>query len=142
MNKLVYEKTAYTFDIDFAGHVNNAVYLRWLEVGRTKLLEAIGLPLETVKQKGFYPVLTHTEIHYKKPVFISETVRIELWVSHVTKIRALLEFRIYNPKGEVVVTAKQGGAFISLETGRPHRLTEEERSMFETYLNEKEEEES
>lgn len=134
MKKLVYEETAYTFDIDFAGHVNNAVYIRWLEVGRTKLLEAIGLPLETVKQKGFYPVLTHTEIHYKKPVFISETVRIELWVSSVTKIRAQLEFHLYNPKDELVATAKQGGAFISLETGRPHRLKEEERQLFEKYL--------
>lgn len=134
MKKLVYEEIAYTFDIDFAGHVNNAVYIRWLEVGRTKLLEAIGLPLELAKQKGFYPVLTHTEIHYKKPVFISEKVRIELWVSQVTKVRALLEFRLYNPKDEVVATARQGGAFIALETGRPHRLTEEERNLFEKYL--------
>ena len=134
MKKLVYEETAYTFDIDYAGHVNNAVYMRWLEVGRTKLLEAIGLPLEAVKEKGFYPVLTHTEIHYKKPVFISEKVRIELWVSQVTKVRALLDSRLYNPKGELVVTARQGGAFIDLATGRPHRLTMEERAMFEKYL--------
>jgi acyl-ACP thioesterase len=24
----------YTFDIDFAGHVSNITYIRWLEIGR------------------------------------------------------------------------------------------------------------
>jgi acyl-CoA thioester hydrolase len=54
-----------TYDIDVAGHVNNAVYIQWFEDLRTKLFnDHFNLP--KLLAKNLYPVVISTEIHYKK----------------------------------------------------------------------------
>lgn len=54
-----------TYDIDVAGHVNNAVYVQWIEDLRTKLFnEHFNLP-ELINKK-WYPVVISTDIQYKK----------------------------------------------------------------------------
>jgi len=54
-----------TYDIDVAGHVNNAVYVQWVEDLRTELFNGhFNLP-ELIKKK-LYPVVISTEIQYKK----------------------------------------------------------------------------
>ncbi len=126
MAKLTYEETVYTFDIDFAGHVNNAVYIRWLEEGRTKLLEAVGFPIAELVESGTFPVLVHTEIYYKRPLFLGESVRIEGWVSKPSKVRIYLDFEIFNQEGELAAHAHQTAAFVDGEKMKPRRLTQEE----------------
>jgi len=54
-----------TYDIDIAGHVNNIVYIRWLEDLRTKLFSSI-CDTKRVFENGFYPVVISTFINYKK----------------------------------------------------------------------------
>jgi len=55
----------HTYDIDVAGHVNNAVYVHWLEELRTKLFtEYFDLP--GLLSKGIYPVVRTTEISFRK----------------------------------------------------------------------------
>ncbi len=56
-----------TYDIDVAGHVNNVVYIRWLEDMRIELLTKI-YPLEKLLAINFYPVVTSSEIKYKKQI--------------------------------------------------------------------------
>ncbi|MCW8803497.1 MAG: acyl-CoA thioesterase [Ignavibacteriaceae bacterium] len=54
-----------TYDIDIAGHVNNAVYIKWFEDLRIKLfIEHFNLP--ELLLNNLYPVVVSTEIHYKK----------------------------------------------------------------------------
>lgn len=54
-----------TYDIDVTGHVNNAVYIQWIEDLRTKLFnEHFDLP--GLIKKNLYPVVTSTDIQYKK----------------------------------------------------------------------------
>jgi acyl-CoA thioester hydrolase len=54
-----------TYNIDVAGHVNNAVYIHWLEELRTKLFtEYFDLP--NLLSKGIYPVVRKTEITFRK----------------------------------------------------------------------------
>ena len=65
MQKISFDLDVYPYQTDFMGHVNNSVYIHWMEIGRTKLLEAVGMPLHVLLKQGFGPVLTHTSITYK-----------------------------------------------------------------------------
>ncbi len=56
-----------TYDIDIAGHVNNIVFIRWLEDLRNKLFSAI-CPLEKLLENNFYVVVISTEVKYKKQI--------------------------------------------------------------------------
>jgi acyl-CoA thioester hydrolase len=55
------------YDIDAAGHVNNAVYLNWLEDLRVKLFREL-IPLDTLIKKNIHLVVAFTNIKYKVPL--------------------------------------------------------------------------
>lgn len=54
-----------TYDIDIAGHVNNIVYIRWLEDLRTKLFNNY-FDLQDLLSNNLYPVVVSTNMNYKK----------------------------------------------------------------------------
>ena len=56
-----------TYDIDVAGHVNNIVYIRWLEDMRIELFAKL-FPLEKLLAINYYPVVASSEIKYKKQI--------------------------------------------------------------------------
>jgi acyl-CoA thioester hydrolase len=135
MNKLVYEEKIYTYHIDIVGHVNNIIYIQWMENGRMKLLEAMGIPITDLTQKhGIVPVITDTTITYKKPFFIHNSVKIELWVSKLNNASAILEFRFYNENDELCASGQQKGLFINTVSMRPARLNVNHREAFEKFL--------
>ncbi|MDH4261744.1 MAG: acyl-CoA thioesterase [Spirochaetia bacterium] len=134
MATIKFEIPVYTFDIDFNGHVSNIVYIQWMEIGRLKLLEAVGLPISKIVEDGFGPLLVETSISYKKPLFLSNVATIELWLSEIGKASAWIEFQILNEKGELAAMASQRGLFINYKSGKPHRITSEDRARFELYL--------
>ena len=135
MSKLIYEEKIYTYHIDIVGHVNNIIYIQWMENGRMKLLEAMGLPItELTEGEGIVPILTDTTIKYKRPLFIHNSVKIECWVSELNNASAILEFRFYNETNDLCATGYQKGLFIDRKTMRPSRLNENHRNAFKKYL--------
>lgn len=134
MSKIVFEQQVYSFQIDYVGHVSNIVYIQWMEIGRTKLLEEIGLPLNKLAEKGIAPILVHTDIRYKKALYINEIVKIEIWVSELQNASATMKFNFYNGKGELAAFGSQRGLFIHREKVKPYRLNQEEREAFEKVL--------
>jgi acyl-CoA thioester hydrolase len=56
-----------TYDIDLAGHVNNLVYVRWLEDLRNELFAQI-YPLEELIKLNYYPVIISNEMKYKSQI--------------------------------------------------------------------------
>lgn len=138
MKKLIFEEKIYTYHIDIVGHVNNIIYIQWMENGRMKLLEEMGIPItDLTKKEGIVPILTDTSIKYKKPFFIHNSVKIETWISTLNNASAIMEFRFFNEKDELCATGFQKGLFIDQKTMRPARLTEKHREAFEQYLLEK-----
>ena len=135
MHKLVFEEKIYTYHIDFVGHVNNVIYIQWMENGRVRLLEAIGLPVtEIAHNEDILPILTETTIRYKKPLFLKNQVTVEMWVSTLNNASAMMEFRFYNENNELCATGQQKGLFINQKTMRPARLSEKHREAFEKFL--------
>ncbi len=57
------------YDIDAAGHVNNAVYINWLEDLRVKLFSEI-IPLESLTKRNIFLVVASTSIKYRVPLFL------------------------------------------------------------------------
>ena len=134
MQKIVFDLEVYPYQIDFTGHVNNSVYIQWMEIGRTKLLEAVGMPIHEISKKGVAPVLVNTSITYKSPLYLGDHVQIELWLSELRNASAMMQFRFHNNQQTLVAEGVQKGLFIDKETIRPKRLLPEERVLFTPYL--------
>jgi len=134
MGKLIFKEKIYTYHIDFVGHVNNIIYIQWMENGRMRLLEAMGIPpVELANDDGIVPILTETSIQYKKPFFLDNAVKVELWISKLNNASAIMEFRFLNEKDELCASGQQKGLFINRKTMRPARLNEKHRTSFEEF---------
>jgi acyl-CoA thioester hydrolase len=135
MQKLTFEEKIYTYHIDFIGHVNNINYITWMENGRVKLFETMGISIfDLLQTNNILPIITETFIQYKRPLFLNNQVFIECWVSQLNNASAILQFRFYNENNELCTTGNQKGSFINSKTFRPVRLSENLRVAFEKFL--------
>jgi acyl-CoA thioester hydrolase len=123
----------YTFDIDFAGHVSNITYIRWLEIGRLQLLVDAGIPTPELLAEGLAPLLVHTEIDYRMPLKLGDPVHMSLDLAELRAASAAIDFRITS-NGRLAAAARQLGIFVRLTTGKPARITPDRRARFAPYL--------
>jgi acyl-CoA thioester hydrolase len=136
VEKVIVEFPIYTFHVDYSGHVGNQVYVEWMEITRLKLLEAAGISVfQMAEERGVLPVLTETQIAYKKALYFGDTARAEAWISELKAASAWVEYRFYNGAGELVASGRQRGAYLHRETLRPYRFTEAERALFLPFLD-------
>jgi acyl-CoA thioester hydrolase len=125
----------YTFDIDFAGHVSNITYIRWLEIGRLQLLVEAGMPTPELLAEGLAPLLVKTEIDYRLPLKLGDPVHMSLDLSELKAASATIDFRITS-NGRLAAVARQLGIFVKLDTGKPARIPPDRRARFTPFLRE------
>ncbi|MBK3569788.1 thioesterase family protein [Streptomyces sp. MBT62] len=121
-------------DMDAYGHVNNVVFLRYLEEAR---IDFLFRPDKDFKQGS---VVARHEIDYKRQlVHRHAPVDIELWV---TEIRAASFTITYEVKDgdQLYVRAATVIVPFDFEAQRPRRITSEEREFLEEYRDDDEEE--
>ncbi len=104
-----------TYEIDVAGHVNNIVYVKWLEDLRLKLFNQI-LPIDKLLSRNLYPVITSTKIVYKKQLKISDKLSGFIWIENFQHNMLMLKYNFM--KGEDVCTfAEQICVLMNLKKG-------------------------
>ncbi|MBI2425197.1 MAG: acyl-CoA thioesterase [Candidatus Hydrogenedentes bacterium] len=113
-----------TYDIDFASHVNNQVYVRWLEDLRMELLRQ-HYPLKRFMDAGVAPILASTQIAYKKAITLFDTpVIARMWCIKLGRATLTVEAEIC-VGGTVCAHAVQRGMLVNLSTGRAGRMPKE-----------------
>ena len=112
-----------TYDIDFARHVNNGVYVRWLEDLRMELLRTY-YPLERLMAQGVAPILHATHITYKRSIGLFDEPVGRMWCTELGRATLKLEAEIC--VGDVVCAhATQRGILLQIGTTKPARLPTE-----------------
>ena len=112
-----------TYDIDFANHVNNQVYVRWLEDLRMELLRQY-YPIKRFMDEGVAPILASTSITYKKPLCLDDEAAGIMWCTKLGRATMNLECNIQ--LGDVVCAhATHRVMLLHLESGRPSRTPQE-----------------
>ena len=134
MQKITFDQEIHTFHIDFLGHVNNGIYIQWMEIGRTKLLEASGMVTAEILKQNFAPLLVEAHISYKVPLYLGDHAHVEVWLSELRNTTGILQFRFYNRQGTLAAEGNQKGIFIDTKTMKPRRLLPDERALFVPFL--------
>lgn len=112
-----------TYDIDLAGHVNNCVYVRWLEDLRYEILR-VHYPLERLLAAGTVPIIHSTQITYHRSVKLFDTVEGLMWCAALGRATLTLDAEI-RVGGTVCATATQRGILLEQGTTKPARLPRE-----------------
>ncbi|MGW1910846.1 acyl-CoA thioesterase [Streptomyces sp. NPDC002076] len=116
-------------DMDAYGHVNNAIFLRYLEEARIDFLSLRG------KESKQGSVVARHEIDYKRQLVHRPTpVDIELWV---TQVRAASFTVTYEVKDADVIYVRASTTVVpfDFEAQRPRRITAEEREFLQQYMD-------
>lgn len=66
-----------SYECDSYNHVNNAVYLNYLENARMDYLHQVGFDYKGIVAQGFYLYVTHIDIYYKASAFLDDEIEIE-----------------------------------------------------------------
>jgi acyl-CoA thioester hydrolase len=117
-------------DIDEQNHVNNTVYLRWVQDVATAHWRALASP-EAQEAIGWV-VLRH-EIDYKAPATLGEEIVLRTWVGGATRLtfERFTEIR-RNRDGQLLSMARTLWCPINAQTNRPTRVSAEVRARFST----------
>ena len=104
-----------TYEIDAAGHVNNIVYIKWLEDLRCRLFSVI-LPVETLLNDKLYPVVTSTNINYKKQLKLGDKPTGYMQVDYIRHNVMNLKFK-FTKDDKTCVYGEQKCVLMNLESG-------------------------
>lgn len=111
------------YECDSYSHVNNAVYLNYLEYARMDYLHAIGFDYKGIVKDGFYLYVTHVDIYYKGSAFLDDKLYIETVPTKLKHVMGEFHQTIRKEDGTVCAEATVTWASVTHE-GRPSKIPE------------------
>ena len=122
--KHIAEHIVRSYECDSYSHVNNSVYLNYLEYARMEYLHAIGFDYKGLVEAGYYLYVTHVDIYYKASAFLDDKLLIEVFPTKLKKISGELKQIIKKEDGTICADATVTWACVKKE-GRPSKIPEE-----------------
>jgi acyl-CoA thioester hydrolase len=120
LNRFALTFTAQPEQIDVMGHVNNAVWVQWMEAIATAHWDTVAAP----EHRAAYAwVVTRHEIDYRGNIGLGESVTAETFIPagpSGAKFDRCVEFR--NDAGKLVVAARTTWVMIDRASGRILRV--------------------
>jgi acyl-CoA thioester hydrolase len=115
--------TVKSSDIDELGHVNNVVYVRYVqEVAAAHWLNTASSELQ---DRYAWVVLRH-EIDYRNPAFLNEEIIGQTWVGEYHGARFDRFVKLISAKTDkILAEAKTSWCMLDVKTMRPTRITQE-----------------
>ena len=105
-------------DIDHMGHVNNSVYLKWVQEAVVRYWETIAPPEAVARH--LWVALSH-EIKYRRPAFLDDLVVADVIAEKVEGARAAFTTLIMRGE-EVIAEVKSSWCCLDAVSKRPARL--------------------
>ena len=120
--------------IDELGHVNNAVWVDWIQQIATAHWSAVAAPEH---QAAYVWVVTRHEIDYRGNIGLGESVTAETFIpSAPTGARFDRRVDFTDAAGKVIVSAKTTWALLDKANGRLQRVRDEVAAPFRPFASE------
>ncbi len=114
--------TVRSYECDSYGHVNNAVYLNYLEFARHEYLKHISLPINELREAGYAMLVAEIAIRYKLPALQDESLRIVTKPIRKSRLSGVLDQTILRDS-DVIAHAEVKWVCVD-QAGKPTPLPE------------------
>jgi acyl-CoA thioester hydrolase len=113
-------------DIDSYQHVNNSVYVRWLDECAREHSKAVGIDAEDAGELGYGMAVRDSHITYFSSAYQGEEILVGNWLTHCDgRLRATRQFQIVRQADGVTLTrAELNYICIKIDSGRPCKMPE------------------
>lgn len=116
--------------LDENGHVNNVMYVQWMQDAAVRHFEAMAGTLPTQSTGATWVVRSH-KIEYLSPAFAGQRIRVLTWVATMRRVRSIRRYRFVRVNDEqVLVRGETDWVFVDAITGRPRAVPPELSSLF------------
>lgn len=116
--------------IDENGHVNNVVYVQWMQDIAVEHYASIG-GVEAQGSDATWVIRKHS-IEYFLQAFEGEEIEVRTWVEDLRKVRSLRMYEFMRKSdGKVLVKGETDWVFMDIKTGRPKAIPVEVEKIFE-----------
>jgi len=117
--------------IDQNGHVNNVVYVQWMQDVAVRHFHAANCADAMHAVGGTWVVRSH-RIEYKAPAFSGDSIEAQTWVADFRRVRSLRKYRFVRlPDSALLAEGETDWVFVNAETGRPVAIPDEMKNAFE-----------
>lgn len=133
-------------DVDAYGHVNNVAMLTLLEEARiatfwnADLPDGAARPTQTLSggpTAEHFTLVARQEIEYLAPMpFSQRPARVDLWVSRIGGASIEVNYEVYSPDDVRCAIAVTSIVMVDAGSGRPRKLTRDERATLEPLIEE------
>jgi acyl-CoA thioester hydrolase len=125
-----YEFTVPKSAVDQNGHVNNVVFVGWMQEAAVRHYEAMGGTEPTQALGATWVVRSHL-VEYLRPAYAGEQLRVETWVVNMRRVRSLRRYRFLRAAdGEVVARGETDWVFVDASSGAPRAVPPEVAGLF------------
>ena len=112
-----YEFTIPKEALDQNGHVNNVMYVQWMQDAAVQHYEAMGGTGPTQAIGATWVVRSHT-VEYLRPAFEGERIRVSTWVVNMRRVRSLRRYRFLRvADGQLLVRGETDWVFVDAASG-------------------------
>lgn len=120
----IHRRTAQPGEIDAYGHVNNTVYVAWLDECAWAHSSEVGLGLDTCLRLQRGMAVHRTQIHYIKSALAGDEIEVGTWpVLNDNRLRIDRRFQVRRrTDGETLLRALLHYVCIDLASGRAKRM--------------------
>lgn len=109
--------------IDSAQHVNNAMYLVFIEDCGMQVIAAYKWPVQRMLAEGFAILIRRHQIQYAAPALLDDELTISTWVSSVKRSTAIRHYEICRTADNQRIAAIHSlGVWVDLKSGKPIRI--------------------
>jgi len=110
-------------ELDVFGHVNNVMFMKYIQSSRVHLWELVGLG-DRVSLSGFGPMLASTSCQFLRPLFYPGNVVVRAKVSFIKNTSFGIDHIILNDKGDTVATASDVVVNFDFDKGEKRLLSD------------------
>lgn len=115
--------------IDENGHVNNVMYVQWMQDIAVEHYASIG-GIEAQGSESTWVVREH-KVEYFLPAFIDEEIEIRTWVENIRRVRSLRKYEfVRKSDGKILVKGETDWVFVDTKTGMPRAVPKEVENIF------------
>lgn len=117
---------------DLNNHVNNVMYVQWMQDVATLHSDTQGCTFESCQQIGAAWVVRSHQIEYLRPAFAGDEIEILTWVCNLKRTRSLRRYRFLRASDQTVLArAETDWVFVNTTTGRPMSIPVDVSSCYE-----------
>lgn len=114
--------TVQSAELDELGHVNNVVYLSWIEQVARAHADAVGAGFPVMSALGVVAVVRKHSLHYHRPALLGDEIDIQTSLTEGGGLKAVRHNRVANAvTGELLVDGQTEWVWVDVKTGRPKR---------------------